>query len=174
MEANSTPVSATSVGLRYGLLTGLISVIISFGLFALSMEQSPLRYVSFLVLIGGMVMAMRHFKENNYGFMSFGQGVGIGTLISAVVGALSAIFTYFYMNIIDPDVVGRMTEKMRADMEARGGMSDEQIDQAMALSGKFMNGPIMIAVVLFTSIFFGLLIALVVSAFIKHSKPEFE
>ncbi|MDB5233844.1 MAG: hypothetical protein JWR44_837 [Hymenobacter sp.] len=175
METNTTTtVTTTSVGIRYGLLTGLVSIIISFGLFATHMEQSPLRYVSFLVMVGGMVMAMRQFKENNHGFMSFGQGVGIGVVLSAVVGALSAIFTYLYMNVIDPDVVGRMMEKARADMEARGGMSDEQIDQGMAMAGKFMNGPIMMVGVVLGTIFFGLLMSLVVSAFIKHSKPEFE
>jgi hypothetical protein len=174
METNATPVSTTSVGMRYGLLTGLVSIIISFALFATHMEQSPLRFVTFLVLVGGMVMAMRQYKENNHGFMSFGQGVGIGTILSAVVGALSAIFTYVYMNVIDPEVVGRMMEKARADMEARGGMSDEQIDQGMAMAGKFMNGPIMIVGVLLGTILIGLVLSLLVSAFIKHSKPEFE
>ena len=174
METNATSVTPTSIGLRYGLLTGLISVIISFALFATHMEQSPLRYVSFVVLVGGMVLAMRYFKESNQGFMSFGQGVGIGTVISAVGGVLSAIFTYIYMNIIDPEVVGRMMEKARADMEARGGMTDEQIDQGMAMAGKFMNGPIMIVGVVLGSLFFGVLLAMLVSAFMKHAKPEFE
>lgn len=174
METNTTPVTTTSVSLRYGLLTGLISIIISFGLFAAQMEQSPLRYVGYVVLIGGMVLAMQQFKASNHGFMSFGQGVGIGTLLSVVVGALSAVFSYVYMNIIDPDVVGRMMEKARADMEARGNMSDEQIDQGMAIAGKFMNGPIMMAVVLVLTILTGLVFSLAISAFIKHSKPEFE
>ena len=173
MEVNST-ITTTSVGTRYGLLTGLISVIISFGLFAVQMEQSSLRYVSFLVLLGGIVMAMRYYKENNRGFMSFGQGLGIGTVLSAVVGALSAIFTYVYMNIIDPEVVGRMMDKARADMEAKGNLSDEQIDQAMTIAGKFMNGPIMLAGVILGTIFFGFILSLVVSAILKHSKPEFE
>jgi hypothetical protein len=174
MEVNSTPVSTTSVGLRYGLLTGLISIIISFGLFATSMEQSPLRFVTFVVMVVGIVMAMRHFKENNHGFMSFGQGVGIGTMLSLVVGILSAIFTYVYMNVIDTDVVSRMMEKARADLEVQGKLTDEQIDQAMAMSGKFMNGPIMVVVVILGSIIMGLLLSLVISAVLKHSKPEFE
>ncbi len=174
METTTTPVSATSVGLRYGLLTGLISVIISFGLFATSMEQSPLRFVTFVVLIAGIVLAMRHFKDNNHGFMGFGQGVGIGTMVSAVVGVLSAIFSYVYLNMIDPDAVGRMMDKARADMEAGGGMSDEQIDQGMAMAGKFMNGPMMMIIVLLTSIIMGVVLSLIISAFMKHSKPEFE
>ncbi len=174
METNTTSVTTTSVGLRYGLLTGLISIIISLGLFAAHLEQSPLRFVTFLVLAGGMVLAMRYFKDNNYGFMSFGQGMGIGVVLSLVVGALSAIFSYVYMNIIDPDVVVRMMDKARTDMEAGGNLSDEQIDQGMAMAGKFMNGPIMMAFVLLGSVLMGALLALVVSAILKKAKPEFE
>lgn len=174
METNATPVSTTSVGLRYGLLTGLVSIIISFGLFVSHQESSPLRYVTFVVLIAGMVLAMNTFKQNNQGFMSFGQGVGIGTVLSAVVGLLSGIFSYVYMSIIDPEVVGRMTEKIRADMEARGGMSDEQIDQALAISGKMMNGPFMMVAALLGTVFFGVILAMIIAAFIKHAQPEFE
>lgn len=174
MEKNLASVSPASVGMRYGLLTGLVSIIISFGLFAARMEQSPLRFVSFLVLLGGIVLAMRYYKENNQGFMSFGEGLGIGAMLSAAVGVLSAIFSYVYLNFIDPEVLSRMMDKARTDMEARGGMSDEQIDQGMAMAGKFMNGPIMMVAVVLGSVFFGVLLALVVSAFIKHAKPEFE
>ncbi|GAA4036214.1 hypothetical protein GCM10022409_21450 [Hymenobacter glaciei] len=174
METNTTPVSTTSVGLRYGLLTGLVSIIISFGLFVAHQENSPLKYATFAVLIAGMVLAMNAFKQSNQGFMSFGQGVGIGAVLSAVVGVLSGIFSYVYMNIIDPEVVGRMTEKIRADMEARGGMSDEQIDQAMAMSAKMMNGPIMIVTALLGTILVGVILAMIISAFVKHAQPEFE
>ena len=162
------------MGLRYGLLTGLVSVIFSFGMFAAQMEDSPLKYIGYLIMIGGLVMAMRHFKASNYGFMSFGEGLGIGVMASAVVGLLSAIFTYVYMNIIDPDVVGRMMEKARAGMEEKGSLSDEQIDQSMAMASKFMNGPFMVVMVVLSSVLIGLLLSLVISAFIKHSKPEFE
>ena len=174
METNSTPVTTTSVGLRYGLLTGLVSILISFGLFAAHQETSPLRYATFAVLIAGLVLAMNYFKQHNHGFMSFGQGVSIGAVLSAVVGLLSGIFSYVYMNVIDPEVVGRMSEKIRADMEARGGMSDEQIDQAMAMSGKFMNGPFMLVAALLGTILIGVILAMIVSAFMKHAQPEFE
>jgi hypothetical protein len=67
-----------------------------------------------------------------------------------------------------------MMDKARADMEAKGNLSDEQIDQAMTIAGKFMNGPIMLAGVILGTIFFGFILSLVVSAILKHSKPEFE
>jgi hypothetical protein len=174
METNTTPVSTSAVGLRYGLLTGLVTVLLSFGLNVMHQENSPARYLSFAILVGGLVLAMNNFKQQNHGFMSFGQGIGIGAVLSAVVGAISGVFAYVYMNFIDTDMLGRITEKMRADMEARGGMSDEQIDQAVAISSKFMNGPVMVGAALLGTLLIGVLLSLVISAIIKNAQPEFE
>jgi hypothetical protein len=174
METNTTPATTSSVGLRYGLLTGLVTVLVSFGLNVMHQESSPARYLSFAVLIGGLVLAMNYFKQHNQGFMSYGQGLGIGAVLSAVVGAISGIFAYVYMNFIDTDMLSRITEKMRADMEARGGVSDEQIDQAVAMSSKFMNGPVMVGAALLGTVLIGVLLSLVISAIIKNAQPEFE
>ena len=65
-------------------------------------------------------------------------------------------------------------DKVRSDIEARGGMSDDQIDQALAMTGKFMNGPVMLVTVFFTVVLSGLVISLIVSAVLKNAKPDFE
>jgi hypothetical protein len=59
-------------------------------------------------------------------------------------------------------------------MEDKGTMSDAQIDQAMAMMEKFSSGMWMAVFGLLASLLMGLLVALVVSAFTKHAKPEFE
>ena len=167
-------ITPSAVGLRYGLLTGLVSIIISFGVNASHMENSPLRFLTSVVLIVGIVLAQREFKQRNAGFMNYGEGLGIGMITSAVVGVLSAIFTYIYTSFVDPEIMTRAMEKARADMEAKGNLSDAQIEQAMAMSAKFTSGPILWAIVIIGSIIIGLIISLITSAIIKNSKPEFE
>ena len=174
MEINTTPVTTTSVGLRYGLLTGLVSILFSFVLNIMHQESSPARYISFAILVAGIALAMIYFKQQNQGFMGFGQGVGIGAVVSAVVGLLSGIFAYVYMTFIDSEMMARITDKMRTDMEGRGGMTDEQIDQAVAMSSKFMNGPFMVGAAILGTLLLGVLLSLVISAFIKNAQPEFE
>lgn len=163
-----------SVGVRFGLLTGLVSVIVSFGINATHLESSPARYLTTVVLVVGIILAQRDFKQRNAGFMSYGQGVSIGTILSVIVGLLSAAFTYVYANFVDPEMMTRVMEKARADMEAKGNLSDAQIDQAMAMSSKFTSGPMLLVIVIVGSIFMGLIISLITSAFIKNPKPEFE
>lgn len=167
-------VNPTSTGLRYGLLTGLVSIIISFGINTMHLEASPVRYLTMAVLVAGIMLAQRDFKQQNAGFMGYGQGLNVGTVLSAVVGLMSAAFTYVYTAFIDPEMMTRAMEKVRADMEAKGTMSDAQIEQAMAMSAKFTSGPILLIFVVFGSILIGLFISLITSAILKNAKPEFE
>jgi hypothetical protein len=40
-------------------------------------------------------MAMNAYKKENNGFMSYGQGLGIGTLMSAVSGLFQVLIALF-------------------------------------------------------------------------------
>ncbi|MVN78894.1 DUF4199 family protein [Hymenobacter sp. HMF4947] len=174
-ENTSSLVTPSAIGMRYGLLTGLVSIIVSFAIYALQLDQnSAAKFLTTVVLVVGIILAQRNYKQLNAGFMSYGDGMTIGALLSLVVGVLSALFTYVYTHFIDADVMTRAMEKARTDMEARGNMSDAQIDQAMAISAKFTSGPILLIIVLLGSLIFGVIISLITSAIIKNPKPEFE
>lgn len=175
MQTVTPSASTAAVGGRYGLLTGLVSVIISFGIYALQLETySAVRFLTMAVLVVGIILAMRSFKEQNAGFMSYGQGLSVGMTLSGIVGLLSAAFMYIYTNFVDPEMMTRVMDKARADLEAKGTMSDAQIDQAMAMSAKFTTGPFMLIFAVIGTLVLGLIISLIAAAFVKNSKPEFE
>jgi hypothetical protein len=175
MQTITPSASTTAVGGRYGLLTGLVSVIVSFGIYALQLEQNAaVRFLTMAVLVVGIILAMRSFKEQNAGFMDYGQGLGVGMIVSGVVGLLSAAFMYVYTTFVDPEMMTRVMDKARADLEAKGTMTDAQIDQAMAMSSKFTTGPFMLLFAVVGTLVLGLIISLIAAAFVKNSKPEFE
>lgn len=175
MEASTPSATTTSVGIRYGVLTGLVIIIYSFILFATGQEMNQaLGLVSLVLPIGGIVLAHKAFKQANAGFMSYGQGLGIGVLLSLVSGLLTSVFSYVYRTFIDPDLAGRMMDQMRTKLESAGSMSDAQIDQTLAMSTKFSTGPIGFAVGILSALLVGLLFSLVIAAITKNSKPEFE
>ena len=170
----SAPVTTTAVGTRYGLLAGVAGVIFSLLLFLTNTDQSPVRWLGLVITIGAMFLAHNQFKQSHGGYMSYGEGLGIGTILAGVSGVISTIFSYVYMTYMDPGYMGRTLEKARLDMEAKGNMSDAQIDQGMAMAEKFSGGVWMLVFGILGSLLFGFLIALVVSAFTKHNRPEFE
>jgi hypothetical protein len=176
MEAVAPSTTTTSIGIRYGILTGLLIIIYSFILFVTGQEMNQaLGWVSIAVLpIVGIFLAHKAFKQANAGFMSYGQGLGIGVLLSLVSGLLTTTFSYIYRTFVDPDLAARMLEKMRAKLEAVGSMSDAQVDQMLSMSTKFSTGPIGFAVGILSALLLGLVFSLVIAAITKNAKPEFE
>jgi len=176
MEAVAPSTTTTSIGIRYGILIGLLIIIYSFVLFVTGQEMNQaLGWISIAVLpIVGIFLAHKAFKQANQGFMSYGQGLGIGVLLSLISGSLTTIFSYIYRTFIDPDLAARMLEKMRAKLEAVGNMSDTQIDQMLSMSTKFSTGPIGFAVGILSALLLGLVFSLVIAAITKNAKPEFE
>ncbi|RZJ94444.1 MAG: DUF4199 domain-containing protein [Hymenobacter sp.] len=174
METSTVPVTTTSVGLRYGLITGITSIIISFLLNVTHLEQSPAKWLTLVVLVVGIMMAQKAFRQANGEFMSYGQGLGVGMMLAAVSSVLSAIFSYVYVAFIDPEMPARILEKGRADLEARGNMSDAQIDQAMHWTAMLVQGPALIAIALIGGLILGLIVSLITAAIFKNPKPEFE
>jgi hypothetical protein len=57
-------------------------------------------------------------------------------------------------------------------MQEKGGMSDEQIDQAMEISGKFMTPEVFLGTGFFFGIIGVLVIGLIVTIFTQKKNPE--
>ena len=164
-------VTVSQIGLRYGLILGLLSIVFSLILQMTGMATNnwlgSIGYIFFIVVI---VLAHKAFKEGGDGFMSIGQGIGIGTLLSLIGGTLSSIFTFLYLKFVDDSMLQTIREKQIEGMEAQG-MDDAQIDQAMEIAAKF-SGPVAILIIgIIGSVFIGFIISLIVALFTKKSNP---
>lgn len=166
--------STARVALKYGVLASVVIMIYTTIINIAGLSQNKvLSSLAFAFMIVAIVLAMKNFREKNNGYMSYGEGLGLGTLVSAVMGLLSSAFTMFYMQFIDNTLLTQGMDKVREDME-RKGMDDSQIDQAMELSQKFMSPGIVFAIGVFGYVLTGLVISLIVAAIIRREKPVFE
>jgi hypothetical protein len=78
-------ITTTQVGVRYGIIYGLTSVVISLVVILTNLERNfIISLLNFVVLIAFLVIPMQYFKSQREGFMSFGEGMGIGSIVSAV------------------------------------------------------------------------------------------
>ncbi len=167
-------VSTARVALKYGVITSVASIVYSTLLMVLGQNQNQaLGALGFVILVAGIVFAMRDYREQNNGFMTYGQGLGIGSLIAAIVGVIGSLFTMFYIQFIDNTIIRQSIDKARSDMEARG-MDDSQIDQAMEITEKFMTPGVMFLVQVLTYLFIGFIISLILAAILRKDKPVFE
>lgn len=170
-----TQPSVWSVGMKGGLYTGLVLVIFSLVTYLLDLGQNQALSTIFILVsfIIGIYLTHKAFKEQGNGYMSYGQGLGLGVVLGLISGALGAIFSIIYLNLIDDTMLQRQMDQARYQLEEQG-MSDAQIDQAMSVS-EMMTSPIaMFFITILTYLFFSFIIALIVSAFTKKTDPTVE
>ena len=163
--------STARLALKWGLISGVIfmvytTVINITGQFG----NTALPWLSLLVSIVLIVMAMREYRTLDNGFMSYGAGVGLGTLVSIISGLISVTYNLIYTTFIDPTIRQQMLDNAREQMENRG-MADDQIEQAMEFTEKLQGPGLQFMVGILASAIFGLLISLIAAAFIRRNRP---
>jgi hypothetical protein len=167
-------VSTARVALKYGVITSVVIMVYTTIINLAGQSQNKwLTTFSFVFMVVGIVAAMKNFREENHGFLSYGEGLGVGSLASAIMGLLGATFSMLYNRFIDPTILTQALDEARANMEAKG-MDDAQIDQAMAISQKFMSPGMLFAFGVIGYLFVGFLLSLLIAAFIRKDKPVFD
>jgi len=173
MENKAT---VSQIALKYGLYLGLISIILGMIIQFMDLDmktQQNAGYITYVAALVAIILAHKAFKESGDGFMTIGQGLGIGTLISLISGVMSAIFTYVYIKFVDDSMLTKIKDLQIEEMEKRG-MSDAEIEQAMKVAGFFMGPEMMIVWIILGMLFIGFIISLIVSLFTKKVNPNFE
>ena len=173
MSTSLTTPTPTQVGLRYGLITGVVLAILSVILQLTDLAQNTwVGLFNWVILFAGIFLGIKEYKAQNEGFMSFGEGTKTGVIVAAVAGLFTSIFSYIYFTFVDPTALEKIRDLQITAMEDRG-MSDAEIEQAMSVAGMFTSpGAIALMGLLFTVIV-GLVFALIISAFLKKERPFF-
>ena len=130
--------------LMAGLLISLILVVLD-----LIGGFTHLKYETWWGWIGGCVMFIAIIlvcisyanQKNNY--VTFGNVFGYGFKVSAVIAVIILVYSYLSVYLIFPETRDIVLDTTRKQMEARGNLSEDQIDQAMEMTKKFFGiGPI--------------------------------
>ncbi len=174
MEDQNEQVTVMQVAIKWGLILGIVSIVLFLAFyFGGLMGDSWTGWINPIFIAIIMYLAHKEFKDQGNGFMSYGQGLGLGTLMSAVSGAVSSVFTYIYIKFINADYLVELLDMTREKMEEQG-QGEDQIDTAMGMMEKFMSAEITAGMSLLGAIFIGFIIALVVSAITKNNDPSLE
>jgi Protein of unknown function (DUF4199) len=102
--------------------------------------------------------------------LSYGQGVGAGTLISLYSGLMSAVYTFIHFKFINPNFFDYQMELVRQKW-VQAGMSDTQMEQAESITRKFMGPGVSTCFALVATVIFGLILSLIIAAILKRPKP---
>ncbi len=161
-------VSVWKANLNTGIILGLISIV--WTLFLWFIDQSmntTLGYVFFVVLIVGLVLGIKSYREKyRKGFLTYGQSVGAGVVIMLYYSIIAAVFTYIMFTLIDP----AMPQKILAVAEQKlidRGMAESMIEQSMKIQSKIMVPWVLSLGGLVNGIIMGTIFSLIISIFTR-------
>lgn len=171
MEQQATEEKPTvmSTSLRYGMFMSIIGIAFTVILIAVGsnpFDRSWMNWIPTLISVAIVVLAHQYFKEKGDGYMTYGQGLGIGFLSIFMSVLLGALFSFVYINFIDPGVMDEVWQKAQQQMEEQG-QNEEAIEMGLKW-GKMLFWPMY----LLGGAFMALIIGLIVSIFTQKKNPE--
>ena len=172
MEEEVQEASTKKTAIKWGVINGLISIIFFVVVdFAGQAGNQALSWIGGVIFLVLLILAHREFKSDGDGYMSFGQGLGIGTLIALVSSLISRVFTFVYVSFINTNFIDAIREKQIEAME-ESGQTQAQIDQAMPFVDMFTSPAAMLIMGILMGVLFGFIISLIVTIFTKNQDPE--
>ncbi len=160
--------------LKNGAIFGVIGLVFAAILYVFELMFIPmLPYVAFIILGVGINLSLKEFKEDNEGFLSYGEAMSIGTLMSAVSGIIIAIFVVFYVQFIDAS----FNEKALAQYEEawrKQGLDDGQIERSADITKFILSPGIVFFLKIAEQIIVGCIVSLILGALYRKNKPVFE
>ena len=167
-------VNSKSIILNYGLYLGIAGIFIHLLFYASGSLIDNLQIVGlvgFIPLIALLVLGIKKFKNDNGGFLSFGQALKVGVGIAVVSALVSAVYTLIFTQVIEPGFQDQVME-IQKQAWIDGGLSDEQIESAEAMTKKFQSPLITIPISIVASAFFGFIISAIAGAIMQKKNED--
>jgi hypothetical protein len=161
-------VNVWKTNLTNGLILGMVGVVYSLLMYFFNLSQNKAQaYISIIIQIIVLYFLLKSYRDNYmHGHITFGQSFGAGMVIFLYYAIIMAVFTYILNAFIDTGLVAKQMAFAEEAM-VKKGLPQATIDTAMAMQAKFMKPGIMSLVFFFVSIFWGVLVSLVISIFVK-------
>jgi hypothetical protein len=160
----------------YGLYVGLALIVLSLLDYLLGFYGKNTAYIIFnhLVMAAGIVWATIQYRDKEKGgFISYGDSVGYGVLLSLFLGIVSSVFTIVLVTIISPDYMEHVMNITLEKLYEQGTLTDAQIEMTVKMMEK-MSGPLILFISgVISSVIMGLIISLIASIFTRRNRPMF-
>ncbi len=135
--------------------------------------NKTLSWISYLLLAAGMLYGTLEFRKKfPNGYISYGKAFTSCFWIGLFAGILATIYMFVFIKFIHPGFIQELMDQIRTNMvTSRPGMSDEQVEQAMNMTAKFMSPVMMTLWGLVVYAISSAIISLILAFFLKKEDP---
>jgi hypothetical protein len=159
--------------LLYGGITGGAIILHSIILYTLNASFSVYAQVTGYLLPIALITLVLYLYRKEYlgGYMTYTQGLGMGSLIMVIAGIIGAVYMFIFLKYIDPGFI-KVVFQMQEDKMLEKGMDEAAIEQAMAFTEKMRSVGVMTAVSFISTAFMGFVFSAIVSIFLKKEPKD--
>lgn len=167
-----------SPGIKYGVIAGVIGVVIELISYLLGYEYFfgfSKVFVGIGVTIWAMILAGKLFRENNGGFASWKEMLKTTFVVGIVATIIGVAFQFLLYNLIDPNLAEaqkdfsiELIESMGETFSLDEALIELQIDEAESKSFEFGFSQAFLGLLVSFIIMF--ILASIVSVFVKRNR----
>ena len=140
MENSVTTINA---GMKFGLFTGLALIVFDLILYVAGLKDpadaNPVQHLSWIILIGGIIMGIKFFKDNNDGLLTLGQSMGSGTMAALIAGIIIAVYLILFMTIIDTSFIEEIRAVAKQQAMEQNNLSEEDYEKMSGMMNMFTS-----------------------------------
>jgi Protein of unknown function (DUF4199) len=121
-----------------GAILSAISIVLSVVVYVFNLyEMSWLSWINYAIFIGGLIYGAILYANQNNNNVTFGNVFAHGFKTTAVVIVITTLFTVLSTKVLFPDMIDKVLEMTRKQLEKNPQMTDEMIEQAVTMTKKF-------------------------------------
>lgn len=153
--------------LKYGLFIGIAIIIVDLILHVSNLSyETWAQWIMYIPLLIGLILNAQAYAKANNNFVTYGNVFGSCFKACAIVTLIVIVWSFISL-LIFPEAKEKIIELTEKSMTENGKMSDEQIEQSLQMTRKFFI-PGMIAIVVFSYMFWGAILSLIAAAIPKN------
>ncbi|PWT77278.1 MAG: hypothetical protein C5B59_04470 [Bacteroidetes bacterium] len=131
------------------------------------------KWVPAIIMFALLIWVCASYASQMNNNVTFGSVFGHGFKTSAVIACLTVIFTLLSIFVIFPETKDIALDQARKQMEAKGQLSEDQIDKSIDITKRLFVPLAIIGIIVFT-LLEGVVASLIGAAIVKKNPPTFE
>ena len=154
-----------------GLILSLALIAFSIVLYVTGQSENKIwGWVQSLLIMATLIWSCINYAKQMNGNVSYGNVFAHGFKTTAAMIAIFSVYTFISSKYIFPEMIDKLIERATKEMEAKGNVTDEQINAGLSVLKKFFI-PISIGTIMLTFSLLGA-IASAIGAGIAKKNPN--